>query len=91
MTYKNINLHPNFLIYYIPTFIGCEKETKKLDSLLSNTNKKLVLFALVEMQGLKIGLLMAYLKGEKLINYNNGEPNSNYISGFVHQAKAYKD
>ena len=25
------------------------------------------------------------------MNYNNGEPNSNYISGFVHQAKAYKD
>ena len=81
-----------FLFIISILFIGCEKETKKIRFAVIKYQQETCTFCPGGDAGIKDWTTNGpYLKGEKLINYNNGEPNSNYISGFVHQAKAYKD
>ena len=82
----------NFLFIISVLFIGCEKETKKIRFAVIKYQQETCTFCPGGDAGIKDWTTNGpYLKGEKLVNYNNGEPNSNYISGFVHQAKAYKD
>ena len=81
-----------FLFIISVLFIGCKKETKKIRFAVIKYQQETCTFCPGGDAGIKDWTTNGpYLKGEKLINYNNGEPNSNYIAGFVHQAKAYKD
>jgi len=85
MTYR-ITLTSILTILFIISllFIGCEKETKKIRFAVIKYQQETCTFCPGGDAGIKDWTTNGpYLKGEKLINYNNGEPNSNYISGFV--------